>query len=157
MNVNFPNQAINQGFFPNFPFNNLFFNPNMFFLTNQNFFMNNNNHNLYHNLSINNTDDDENNNGEPYNIYETENEIYIENIDKIKVLKISRSNPIKFERFNNKNAIPKITKNKIKAYAIIGIISLYNINYLGYVSSSIEAATIFVAKIYQIISIELIY
>ena len=156
MNVNFPNQAINQGFFPNFPFNNLFFNPNMFFLMNQNFFMNNNNHNLYHNLSINNTDDDENNNGEPYNIYETENEIYIENIDKIKVLKISRSNPIKFERFNNKNAIPKITKNKIKAYAIIGIISLYNINYLGYVSSSIEAATIFVAKIYQIISIELI-
>ena len=156
MNVNFTNQAFNQGFFPNYLFNNLFFNPNMFFLMNQNYLMNNNNHNLYHNSGINNTDEGENNNGEPYNIYETENEIYIENIYKIKVLKISRSSPIKFECFNNINAIPKIIQKKTKAYAIIGIISLYNINYLGYVSSSIEAATIFVAKIYQIISIELI-
>ena len=143
------NQVNNPFLFQNFLFNNFFFNPNLFFLMNHNLLMNNTYINTNYNININI--------GEPYNIYETENELYIESIKNVEALKISRSIPIKFEKIkNSQNLIPKEIKKKSKAFAIIGIIDLYQINYLGYVSSSEEAATIFGAKIYKINSIELI-
>ena len=124
--------------FQPFFFNNFSFNPNLYFPMN---------HTNYINI----------NSGETYNIYETEDEIFIENILKFEALKISRIIPIKFERImSNPNAITKIIKKKSKAFAIIGIIDLYKINYLGYVSSAEEVATIFGAKIYKINKIELI-
>ena len=124
--------------FQPFFINNFSFNPNLFFPMN---------HTNYINI----------NSGEPYNIYETEDEIFIENILKFEALKISRIIPIKFERImSNPNAITKIIKKKSKAFAIIGIIDLYKINYLGYVSSSEEVASINGAKIYKINKIELI-
>ena len=142
------NQVNNPFLFQNFFFNNFFFNPNLFFLMNHNLLMNNTYINTNYNININI--------GEPYNIYETENELYIESIKHVEALKISRSIPIKFEKIkNSQNAIPKEIKKKSKAFAIIGIIDLYHINYLGYVSSSEEAATIF-GPIYKINSIELI-
>ena len=143
------NQVNNPFLFQNFFFNNFFFNPNLFFLMNHNLLMNNTYINTNYNININI--------GEPYNIYETENELYIESIKNVEALKISRSIPIKFEKIkNSQNLIPKEIKKKSKAFAIIGIIDLYHINYLGYVSSSEEAATIFGPKIYKINSIELI-
>lgn len=91
-----------------------------------------------------------------YNIKETENEIYIENINKLDAIKISRRNPNIIERIYNKNVIHNIIHKKYQAFAIIGIFDLNFVKYLGYVSSAEEITTIIGYKVYLINSIELI-
>ena len=90
-----------------------------------------------------------------YNLYETENEIYIEHINKFDAIKISRKNPNLIERIYNKNSVQNIIFKKFQAFAIIGIFDINCIKYLGYVSSAEETANIVGYKVYVINSIEL--
>ena len=92
----------------------------------------------------------------PYNLYETENEIYIEHIDKPDAIKISRKNPNLIERIYNKYSVQHFIFKKFQAFGIIGIFNLNFIKYLGYVSSAEEIANTVGYKVYVINSIELL-
>ena len=96
------------------------------------------------------------NNHKPYNILETENEIFIQHTYKFDAIKITKNNPLTIQRINNQKEIPIIFNQKLEADAIIGIFDLNNIKYLGIVASSEQTALVIGSKVYVINSIELI-
>ena len=94
------------------------------------------------------------NNNRLFSITETETDIYVVNNLYFNTIKINKSNQINIQVVANKNGI---SNTNIKyADAIIGILDLNYIKYLGIVLSSEEVGEIYSGKIYLIKSIELI-
>ena len=143
----------NQQSFQNY---NNFYNYNSLYNPNINYQFSNNCPNF--NMIANNYQSNNTNFNFPiYNIYETQNEIYIEHINKFDAIKISKNNNCDIGIIHNKNNVQiNCGWQRFQAYAIIGIFDLNNIKYLGYASSVEETANILGSKIYVINSIELI-